>query len=368
MLKKKVITGTMIMFVSASSSVPVNADATIQEQARNDAQELVLGQRQVDEERLHHCVPEYVNAFLVAFENDAKCYAAAFRQGLADVKNNQQHQYSNIISQTGYQRGYAQGQQLMGRKTMVNDHPTKEPSVFPQPPALDDRQTYQIKQPTINQAAFINRLAGPAQQIGREYDLYPSVIIAQAALESNWGVSTLGRAPYFNIFGIKGYFAGRTINQPTSEYDPNGKKYQINSNFRRYASDYEALKDYAATLAAPLYAEVHRSKAPDYRAATKALVGKYATDPYYNQKLNQLIDTYQLTKYDQPSQNSTHNFQPLPQHEQQFSPVASTFTDHTPKKAAKGERGWDPWAKCLPVIGGVGSVGVIEIIKKLFFK
>ncbi|MFR0771236.1 MAG: glucosaminidase domain-containing protein [Limosilactobacillus pontis] len=32
--------------------------------------------------------------------------------------------------------------------------------------------------------------------MGTEYDLYPSVIIAQAALESNWGTSRLGRAPF----------------------------------------------------------------------------------------------------------------------------------------------------------------------------
>ena len=90
------------------------------------------------------------------------------------------------------------------------------------------------------QAKFINRIAPAAQQIGREYDLYPSIIIAQAALESDWGCSTLGKAPNNNLFGVKGYFARQTVAQPTTEYDEQGHKLQVVSNFRQYASEYEA--------------------------------------------------------------------------------------------------------------------------------
>lgn len=375
MIKKKVIVGTIIMLASTSNSITAMADNTIQEQAREDAKALVLGQQQIDEEQLHRRSPDYVNAFLAAFEEEAQCFAAAFQQGLADAKQRQVHKYSSAIACAGYQRGYDQGQRLMAAlapdkgavQAPSNILPVTPPGPTGQPPLLDDQQTYPVQTPTGRQAAFINRLAGAAQQIGKEYDLFPSIIIAQAALESDWGTSTLGRAPYFNIFGVKGYFAGRTVNQPTSEYDATGKKYQISSNFRRYSSDYEALKDYAETLQAPLYNGVHRRMAKDYRAATRALVGKYATDPHYNQKLNQLIDSYQLTKYDHPDQPGTKKAQWA---EKTVQPPLSTedYIDNHSEKVVKEKHGTSPWIKCLPVVGGVGSVGIIEAIKRLLLR
>ncbi len=39
--------------------------------------------------------------------------------------------------------------------------------------------------------------------------------------------------------------------------------------------------------------------------ATSYLTGRYATDPGYAQKLNWLIETYQLTRFDSPSTGAT---------------------------------------------------------------
>ena len=44
-----------------------------------------------------------------------------------------------------------------------------------------------------------------------------------------------------------------------------------------------------------------KSNTSSYRDATAWLTGRYATDPSYNAKLNNVITAYNLTQYDTPS-------------------------------------------------------------------
>lgn len=369
MTNKKIIVGTIFMLVSLGNAIPVKAAESVQNQAQTDAQKLVLSQKKVNEAALQQCDPEYIAAFLQAFEEESSTYERAYRQGISDAREKKTHSYANPVAQLGYQKGVKQGERLSKETVTSSDKhlPLEKQQEQPLLP-IEDHQTYSVKEPTINQAKFINRLAKVAQQIGAQYDLYPSVIIAQAALESDWGTSELGSAPYFNLFGVKGYFAGKTVNKPTSEYTVNGKKYQINSNFRRYSNDLEALQDYAQTLTDPLYISVHRHYAKTYRDATKALVGKYATDPHYNQKLNQLIEEYQLTRYDKSPQNSNHSHKireaaaPIYRDRLTSQPIQ----DQKHNKEQIKEK--SPLSKSLPLVGGIGSAGLLEVIRKLILK
>lgn len=65
------------------------------------------------------------------------------------------------------------------------------------------------------------------------------------------------------------------------------------------------MEDYAALLKKGLsgnpsfYQGTWKDYAGTYQEATKALTGKYATDTSYDKKLNALIETYQLTSFDQ---------------------------------------------------------------------
>ncbi len=229
----------------------------------------------------------------------------------------------------------------------------------------EDEQVYRPQQPSAVQARFINRIAPAAQQIGREYDLYPSIIIAQAALESDWGCSTLGKAPNNNLFGVKGYFARQTVAQPTTEYDEQGHEFQVVSNFRQYASEYEALRDYAQTLEAPLYQGVHRQNTKNYREATRALRGRYATDPEYDRKLNQLIDTYRLTKYDDQANISDEKANPVPMMERKKESKAMPIVDKHPVQARKNDVSIPQY---VPLLGGVGTAGMIEMFRRLLKK
>ena len=151
---------------------------------------------------------------------------------------------------------------------------------------------------------FINRIAADAQEIADKNDLYASVMIAQAILESSSGNSSLARDPNFNLFGIKGSFEGASVNFPTLEDNGKGSMFKINANFRKYPSYRESLEDYAKLLTGGIrsttsyYAGAWKSNTENYREATLFLTGKYATDTQYNKKLNGLIQTYELEQYD----------------------------------------------------------------------
>lgn len=148
---------------------------------------------------------------------------------------------------------------------------------------------------------FLNYLGSSAQKLAEKNNLYASVMVAQALLESGWGTSSLAQAPNFNLFGVKGTFQGAAVNLSTQEDDGSGSLYTIQSNFRKYPSYRESLEDYVRLLRSNgrLYANVWRSNAATYQDATKALTGRYATDTSYNEKLDALIEKYNLTRFDE---------------------------------------------------------------------
>ena len=334
-LNRRAITSALIVLTSINGQ-PIKADAI--QQAQFDANEDVKRAKPIDEESLINHDEEYIDAYLTEYENAAQVKERAQNSTLAGAKEELDHE--TIQSST---EASAEQRRLLE----------------------EDKQVYQPQQPSAIQAKFINRIAPAAQQIGREYDLYPSIIIAQAALESDWGCSTLGKAPNNNLFGVKGYFARQTVAQPTTEYDDQGHKFQVVSNFRQYASEYEALRDYAQTLEAPLYQGVHRQNTKDYRDATRALRGRYATDPEYDRKLNQLIDTYRLTKYDDQANISDEKANPVPMTERKVESEAMPIVDKHPVQARKNDINIPQY---VPLLGGVGTAGMIEMFRRLLKK
>lgn len=146
--------------------------------------------------------------------------------------------------------------------------------------------------------AFINNIGPTASAIAQERDLYASVMIAQAILESSNGQSGLSQAPYYNFFGIKGAYNGSSVTMSTWEDDGAGNTYTIDQPFRAYPSIADSLYDYANLLSSNMYAGARKSNTLSYQDATAALTGLYATDTSYNLKLNNIIETYGLTAYD----------------------------------------------------------------------
>ena len=158
----------------------------------------------------------------------------------------------------------------------------------------------------INTAAFITEIATYAQPIAQANDLYASVMIAQAVVESGWGSSALSQAPYYNLFGIKGSYQGQTVYMDTLEF-LNNQWVNKKEPFRQYPSFAESFNDNAYVLRNTsfgngyYYAGTWKSTTRSYTDATACLTGRYATDPGYASKLNNIITTYGLTQYDTPA-------------------------------------------------------------------
>lgn len=73
------------------------------------------------------------------------------------------------------------------------------------------------------QQVFIDSLSGHAQILYEKYHVLPSITIAQAILESDWGNSELA-AQANNLFGVKGNYKGHHVTMETDEFEKGKKK------------------------------------------------------------------------------------------------------------------------------------------------
>lgn len=161
-------------------------------------------------------------------------------------------------------------------------------------------QTYEEKITyDLSREEFLERVAPDAVSIAQKQNIRPSLLVAQAALESNWGNSSLARESN-NFFGIKGS-SGKIY--PTTEYENNEKK-NVDAAFKEYRSAYASMEDYAILLNegtswnSELYAEV--INADNYTDAALAIQeAGYATDPAYSEKIIKIIEQYELYKLDE---------------------------------------------------------------------
>ena len=154
-------------------------------------------------------------------------------------------------------------------------------------------------------AEFLNYLGQYATEIGNDYNLYASVMVAQASLETAYGTSKLSTVGN-NLFGIKGSYAGNSIVMRTWEEESDGSIIWIDAFFRLYPSYYESMIDYAEKLRNGVswdpnyYKGTWKENTTSYQDATLYLTGRYATDSSYYTKLNAIISAYDLTKFDGP--------------------------------------------------------------------
>lgn len=132
-------------------------------------------------------------------------------------------------------------------------------------------------------------------------NLYPSVSIAQACLESGWGKSELS-LKYNNYFGMK----GQGVKMKTLEDDGKGNLYEVIDSFRSYPTMEASVIDHERMFDTPFsqefYREVLAANSPEEQC--KALQGTYATDTTYASKLIKIIDDYNLKRYDEKGENN----------------------------------------------------------------
>lgn len=153
-------------------------------------------------------------------------------------------------------------------------------------------------------ALFIENIGKSAREIANENGLYASVMVAQAILESNYGQSVLAAPPYHNLFGIKGSYQGESVVVSTNEY-LNNQWVIEQEQFRSYPGYYASLVNNARVLrggnswSSDYYRGAWKENTTHYTDATEWLESRYATDPNYGKKLNNIIQRYNLTKYDE---------------------------------------------------------------------
>lgn len=146
---------------------------------------------------------------------------------------------------------------------------------------------------------FLNIIKDLAIKNMMNTGILASLTVAQAALESGWGLSgltTKGNA----LFGIKANSAwrGKIYNGQTVEYYDGVNATNITAAFRAYDSWEDSIDDHSELLTG-----LQRYRAvvgeADYKTACKAVhAAGYATDPVYADKLINLIESYKLYEYD----------------------------------------------------------------------
>lgn len=149
------------------------------------------------------------------------------------------------------------------------------------------------------QETFINEIA---PYIVRECNargyLFPSAIIAQAALESAWGKSKLA-ATYHNYFGLKcgSSWKGKSVNLTTKEEYTAGTLTTIKDNFRVYDDMAAGVAGYFDFISAKRYsAAKYATSAKDYLSLIWA--AGYATSKLYVENVCSVIEKYNLRYYD----------------------------------------------------------------------
>lgn len=141
---------------------------------------------------------------------------------------------------------------------------------------------------------FIDAHLSDALEIQRKYQVPAGVVIAQSALESNWGRSVVANA----YFGVKGRSPAGDGTAFTTHEVVNGRAITIRATFRAYGSYKDAAEDYAQMLRGnPRFRSCFLYTSSTRFAIMLANNG-YATDPSYAAKLNSIIRHHKLDQYD----------------------------------------------------------------------
>jgi len=149
---------------------------------------------------------------------------------------------------------------------------------------------------SAQQAAFAQALWPDAQQAARQLGVNPVTLLAQAALETDWGRSvpqSAGGGTSNNLFGIKATstWSGPAVTNSTQEYS-GGMASTVKAQFRSYGSSGQCFQDYVDLLKRdPRYAAA-LGTGNDVQAFGSVLQqGGYATDPAYASKLTAVAGT-----------------------------------------------------------------------------
>lgn len=149
----------------------------------------------------------------------------------------------------------------------------------------------------MTHSEFIEAIGNAARSYYDQYQILPSLTIAQAICESNWGKSTLS-AKYFNFFGMKwnSKCGCEYVTLPTMEWT--GSEYiTIDAKFRKYPDIASGIKGYYEFLQMKRYQNLRGVKDSEEACRLIAADG-WASSPTYAKTLMKIIEDNHLRAWD----------------------------------------------------------------------
>jgi len=150
--------------------------------------------------------------------------------------------------------------------------------------------------PADHRQAFLGTIAAGALMAARNHQIPPSIILAQAVLESGWGRSALA-TKHHNLFGVKATRNANSVAYPTLEYGPQGVQI-VKARFRSYESTEEAIEHHGRLLSQDKRYSKAMAHNGNWRQFLADLAPIYASDPAYAGQITQLISRYDLDRWD----------------------------------------------------------------------
>lgn len=154
----------------------------------------------------------------------------------------------------------------------------------------------------MSNIAFVEKIAPMVQEVFCDCrGVNPSVVIAQAILESGYGTSKLSK--YNNIFGLNNYNDGYLVNAGyvliEVPQEKNGKLYYNYERMATFDNLMDCIKSLKKWYTRPKYIEPLREAGSDSTKQITAIKNcGYATDSKYVSKIVDIIKRYNLTQYD----------------------------------------------------------------------
>lgn len=150
-------------------------------------------------------------------------------------------------------------------------------------PVKSEGKIYTSKQEFVKDmtAAYTKALA--ARGISTDY---AKMLVAQDAIESNWGKSSLSKA--FNFGGVKAVKGAPFVERETKEYSSKEGMHKIKAKFRKFSS----LDDYVNYKISLLSGKRYQAFIGDpSQFYSRVKAGGYATDPNYVAKLTNMYNS-----------------------------------------------------------------------------
>lgn len=154
----------------------------------------------------------------------------------------------------------------------------------------------------MSNISFIEKIVPLVQEVFCDSrGVNPSVVIAQAILESGYGTSKLSK--YNNIFGLNNYNDGYLVNAGSVlievPQEKNGKLYYNYEKMATFDNLMDCIKSLKKWYTRPKYIEpLREARNSSIKQITAIKNCGYATDSRYVDKITNIIKRHNLTQYD----------------------------------------------------------------------